>query len=77
ARIPLSPELQGSAGISYQSAIGRGLQLGVDASVDHRSSRTSQNDPAVPVSAPFTPINASVAVGAVDKRWELRLIGRN
>ncbi|MFO5067313.1 hypothetical protein RCK10_24945, partial [Salmonella enterica subsp. enterica serovar 1,4,[5],12:i:-] len=32
---------------------------------------------AVPVSAPFTPINASVAVGAVDKRWELRLIGRN
>lgn len=77
ARIPLAPELQGSAGLAYKTPLTGGIDLLVDGSVDHRSSRTSQNDPAVPVSASFTPVNASIALATKDQHWELRLIGRN
>jgi len=76
-RVPLAPKIQGSAGFNYKTALTNSLELRVDGSVDHRSSRSSQIDPAVPLSAPFTPLNASIAIGSFNQKWEVRLIGRN
>lgn len=76
-RIPLAPQFQGSAGFNFKTGLTRKLDFSLDGSVDHRSSRSSQNDPTVPLSAPFTPVHASIAIASTDQKYELRLIGRN
>jgi iron complex outermembrane recepter protein len=76
--IPLAPRLSGNAGVSVRHEFGESGRAGIlDLSVNHRSSRTYQQDPAVPRGAAFTTLNASVGLAEVDDRWEVRLIGRN
>jgi iron complex outermembrane receptor protein len=75
---PLAPKLTASAGFSFSTPISSGLDLKLDGTVDHRSKRYYQRDPAAsPVGEAFTTLNAGVAIAASDARWELRLIGRN
>jgi iron complex outermembrane recepter protein len=76
--IPLAPRLAGNAGVSVRQELGESGVAGIlDLSVNHRSSRTYQQDPAVPRGAAFTTVNLSLGITDVDDRWEVRLIGRN
>jgi iron complex outermembrane receptor protein len=75
---PLAPKLTASAGFAYSTPLSNALELKLDGSVDHRSKRYYQRDPAAaPAGEAFTTLNAGVALAATDARWELRLIGRN
>ena len=76
--IPLAPKWSGSAGFNYRGPLTNAIDWMADGSVDYRSKRYYQQDPATsPVGRAFTPINCSLAFGANDDRWEVRLIGRN
>ncbi len=75
---PLAPKLTASTGFAFSTPISGSLDLKLDGSVDHRSKRYYQRDPAAsPAGEAFTTLNAGVAIAATDARWELRLIGRN
>lgn len=75
---PLAPKLTASTGFTFSTSLSDTLDLKLDGSVDHRSKRYYQRDPATaPAGEAFTTLNAGVAIAATDSRWELRLIGRN
>ena len=76
--IPLAPKWTGSAGFTYRAHLTDRFDWKADGSVDYRSKRYYQQDPATsPAGAPFTTLNLGLAVGAHNDAWELRLIGRN
>ncbi len=76
--IPLAPRFSSTAGFTLtREMVGTGLAGTIEGSVSHRSSRSYQQDPAVPRGDAFTTLNISAAIGAQDESWELRLIGRN
>lgn len=77
-RIPLAPKWSGSGGFALRAPFARGVDLMLDGSVDYRSSRSYQQDPAAAtISPPFTTLNLSFALGSSDDRFEARVIGRN
>ena len=77
-RIPLAPRWSGSGGFAIKTAFKPGLDLMFDGSVDYRSSRSYQQDPAAAtISPPFTTLNLSLAIGSSNDRFEVRVIGRN
>jgi len=76
--IPLAPKWSGSAGFSYRGHVTDALDWKADGSVDFRSKRYYQQDPATsPPGEAFTPVNLGLALGSSDDSWEVRLIGRN
>jgi iron complex outermembrane recepter protein len=76
--IPLAPKWTGSGGFAYRTDVGSDLQLKLDGSLDYRSKRYYQQNPATsPAGEAFKTFNLSVALGAQDDAWEVRLIGRN
>jgi iron complex outermembrane recepter protein len=77
-RIPLAPKWSGSGGFMMRTPFARSVDLMFDGSIDYRSSRSYQQDPAAAtISPPFTTLNLSFALGSSDDRWEARVIGRN
>ncbi|HET6971813.1 MAG TPA: TonB-dependent receptor, partial [Phenylobacterium sp.] len=76
--IPLAPKWTGAVGFSYRGDAFRELVWKADGSVDYRSKRYYQQDPATsPPGKAFTTLNLGLAIGARDDGWEARLIGRN
>lgn len=76
--IPLAPKLTGNAGFGYRASLTQSLDFKADGSIDHRSKRYYQQNPATsPPGEVFTTFNLGLAIGAPDDAWELRLIGRN
>ncbi|MDP3907567.1 TonB-dependent receptor [Novosphingobium sp.] len=76
--IPLAPKWSGTGGFSFRQNLSDSLVFMADGSIDYRSSRTYQQDPAASVIGnAFTTYNLSVAFGDANDRWEARLIGRN
>lgn len=75
---PLAPKWSGSASASYVHPVGQWLEAKLEGSVDFRSKRYYQQDPAAsPAGDAFTPVNLSLALASPEQGWELRLIGRN
>lgn len=75
---PLAPKWSGNAGFDYRTGLTGDADILLSGTVDYRSRRYYLPDPAAsPSSAPFTPINLSIAVARHDDSWEFRLIGRN
>lgn len=75
---PLAPKWSGAASVSFVQPIRQSLEAKMEGSIDFRSKRYYQQDPATsPAGAAFTPVNLSVALSSPDQGWELRLIGRN
>lgn len=78
SRIPFAPMWSGAAGVNYSTKIASNLVASADLNVEYKSDQTSQQNPsAAPWAQGFKHLNASVAVGAENKSWELRLIGKN
>ncbi|WP_310533711.1 TonB-dependent receptor [Novosphingobium sp.] len=76
--IPLAPKWTGSGGFDYKTDVGANLRFNLNGSVDYRSKRYYQQNPATsPAGEAFTTLNLGVALGAEDDAWEVRLIGRN
>lgn len=77
-RIPLAPKWSGSGGFAIRTPFARDVDMMFDGSVEYRSSRSYQQDPAAAtISPPFTTLNLSFALGSSDDRFEARIIGRN
>ena len=76
--IPLAPKWTGSGGFDFRTDVGSALRFSLNGSVDYRSKRYYQQNPATsPAGEAFTTLNLGVALGAQDDAWEVRLIGRN
>jgi outer membrane receptor protein involved in Fe transport len=73
-----SPEWTGAAGASYTRALGSGrrVRLAVDATYVGKYYAAGDLDPAT-VQKAYTKIDAIVAYGSEDGRWEVALVGRN
>lgn len=75
---PLAPKWSGNAAAAYAHPVGQTLEARVEVSIDFRSKRYYQQDPATsPAGEAFTPVNLSLALASPNAGWELRLIGRN
>jgi len=76
--VPLAPKWSGSGGVSLREPMTSSLDAIIDGSIDYRSSRSYQQDPAASVMGnAFTTYNLGLAVAPAGDRWEVRLIGRN
>ncbi|MCJ8158294.1 TonB-dependent receptor [Sphingomonas sp. LaA6.9] len=76
--IPLAPKWSGSGGFSLNVPVTGAIDFLMDGSIDYRSSRTYQQDPAAAeIGNPFTTFNLSIAAADSNEHWEVRLIGRN
>lgn len=76
--IPLAPKFTGNAGFKYQTNLNEHLDLIFDGSVQHRTKRYYQQNPATsPPGEKFTQLHMSMGLASVDDVWEVRLIGRN
>ena len=76
--IPIAPMWSGNAGFSYKTELSSRFDISLDGSVDYRSKRYYQQNPAsAPVGAAFTTYNLGLALADPAKAWEVRLIGRN
>lgn len=73
-----APEIQGSAGFSYETTLGNNLNLGFSSDVIYSDGWITSvaNTPGSDQSS-ITKINASIRLSAADDSWELALIGRN
>lgn len=75
--IPLAPKWSGTGGFNLRFPVGPELDFVFDGSVDYRSRRTYQQDPAAAtVSQAYQTLNLAVGVDCGDG-WALKLIGRN
>lgn len=76
--IPLAPKWTGNAGFGYRAALNDWLVFKADGSIDYRSKRFYQQDPATsPAGGAFASFNLGLAVGAANDQWEIRVLGRN
>jgi iron complex outermembrane recepter protein len=77
-RIPLAPKWSGAGGFNLRTPFVEGIDMMFDGSIEYRSSRSYQQNPAAAtISPPFTTLNLSLAFGSSDDNWEARVIGRN
>jgi iron complex outermembrane recepter protein len=76
--IPLAPRWSGSGGLSVDRPINAAFDFVADGTVNFRSSRTFQQQPATAtIGRAFTTLNLDLGVKSADERWDIRLIGRN
>ncbi|WGM45945.1 hypothetical protein KOAAANKH_00810 [Brevundimonas sp. NIBR10] len=78
APVPRAPKWSGLAAADYVADLSGGYTLNLNASVQHRSSITHQQNPIVtPRGDAFTPVNAHIGLSRAGAPWDLKLIGRN
>lgn len=76
--IPLAPKWTGSGGFNFSTEVASNMVASLDGSVDYRSKRYYQQNPATsPAGKGIATLNLAAALGSQDKAWEVRLIGRN
>lgn len=76
--IPLAPKWTGSGGFNFGTDLGSSLRFNLNGSVDYRSKRYYQQNPATsPAGNGIATLNLSVGLAAQDDAWDVRLIGRN
>lgn len=77
---PLSkaPKWVLNAGFNYETELSSALLMGLSGQYKYSSSYRTQDDGAPYAFQPsYSTIDATVRIGAVDRKWELALIGRN
>ena len=73
-----APEIQASAGFTYDTMVGKNLKLSFSSDVIYSDGWiTSVANTPGSYQDSITKINASITLGASDDSWELALIGRN
>ncbi|MBN8848748.1 MULTISPECIES: TonB-dependent receptor [unclassified Sphingomonas] len=78
APIPLAPKWTGTGGFNVDTSLSPALRFKLDGSIDWRSKRYYQQDPATsPPGKSFVTYNLGVALADQSDKYELRLIGRN
>ncbi|GLS98833.1 TonB-dependent receptor [Sphingobium jiangsuense] len=76
--LSVAPDWTGAFGVSYDTALGNGLKVGVNADVRYSDSYlvSGFGNPYSHQSA-YATLDAGIRVGAEDDRWQVALIGKN